>query len=314
MRAAVLREFGGPEALTVRDVDTPRPGPGEVLVRVRASSANPVDGIIRRGLANPNLALPAVIGSDVAGEVEQVGDGVTDVAVGDAVYYTSELASGGGAYAQYHVAAASIVAPKPTSLSFAEAAAIPLAGGTAWEAIVRRLGVRPGQTVLVHGGSGGVGTFAVQFARAAGASVLATAGADHQQLLRDLGATPIDYKSEDFVEVARTHTDGTGVDAVLDTVGGENVGRSCAATRDGGRIATILGPEGRLDDLYQRNQTLYGIFLSRERRRLTEMTPLFERGLVHPRIAKTMPLDDIVAIHERLDEGHNAGKLVIDVP
>ncbi|NKY85655.1 zinc-binding dehydrogenase [Nocardia veterana] len=314
MRAAVLREFGGPEALAVADIDIPRPGPGEVLVRVRASSANPVDGLIRRGVANPKLTLPAVIGSDVAGEVEQVGPGVTDVAVGDAVYYTSELVSGGGAYAQYHVAAAAIVAPKPSTLSYPEAAAIPLAGGTAWEAIVRRLNVLPGQTVLVHGGSGGVGSFAVQFARAAGASVLATAGPDHQQLLRDLGATPIDYKSEDFIQVARAHTDGAGVDAVLDTVGGENLAGSAAATRAGGRIATILAPDGRLDDLYQRNQTLYGIFLTRERRRLTEMTPLFDRGVVRPQIAEVMPLDDIVAIHRRLDEGHNAGKLVVDVP
>lgn len=314
MRAAVLREFGDPEELGVEEVEAPVPGPGEVLVRIRASSANPVDGLIRKGMANPALPLPTIIGSDVAGVVEQVGDGVTDVVAGDEVYYTSELATGGGAYAQYHVAAASIVAPKPPSLSFEEAAAIPLAGGTAWEAIVRRLEVRPGQTVLVHGGSGGVGSFAVQFAKAAGAAVLSTAGPDHQELLRELGATPVDYQSEDFVEVARAHTDGLGVDAVLDTVGGANIGGSSKATRDGGRIATILAPDGRLDDLYQRNQTLYGIFLTRERRRLTEMTPIFERGLAEPKIAATMPLDDIVNIHRRLDKSHNAGKLVIAVP
>ncbi|NKY52479.1 zinc-binding dehydrogenase [Nocardia vermiculata] len=314
MRAAVLREFGDPEELGIEEVEAPVPGPGEVLVRIRASSANPVDGLIRKGMANPALPLPTIIGSDVAGVVEQVGDGVTDVVAGDEVYYTSELATGGGAYAQYHVAAASIVAPKPPSLSFEEAAAIPLAGGTAWEAIVRRLEVRPGQTVLVHGGSGGVGSFAVQFAKAAGAAVLSTAGPDHQELLRELGATPVDYQSEDFVEVARAHTDGLGVDAVLDTVGGANIGGSSKATRDGGRIATILAPDGRLDDLYQRNQTLYGIFLTRERRRLTEMTPIFERGLAEPKIAATMPLDDIVNIHRRLDKSHNAGKLVIAVP
>ncbi|WP_227979162.1 zinc-binding dehydrogenase [Nocardia spumae] len=314
MRAAVLRTFGGPEALTVEEIETPAPAAGQVLVRVRASSANPVDGLIRRGVANPDLSLPAVLGSDVSGVVEQVGAGVTGFAEGDAVYYTSELATGGEAYAQYHVADASIVAPKPASLSFAEAAAIPLAGGTAWEAIVRRLAVRPGQTMLVHGGSGGVGSFAVQFARAAGATVLATAGTDHQQVLRDLGATAIDYKNEDFVRIARAHTDGAGVDAVLDTVGGHNVGHSSEATREGGRIATVLAPDGRLDDLYQRNQTLYGIFLTRERRRLTEMTPLFERGVVRPRIAKTMPLDDIVEIHRLLDDGHSAGKLVVELP
>ncbi|MGN2637907.1 zinc-binding dehydrogenase [Nocardia takedensis] len=314
MLAAVLKNFGGPEALTVEVVDPPEPGVGEVLVRVRASSANPVDALIREGAANPDLALPTVIGSDVAGVVEQVGEGVTAFAVGDEVYYTSELTDGWGAYAQYHVAAAAIVAPKPASLSFTEAAAIPLAGGTAWEAIVRRLAVRPGQTVLVHGGSGGVGSFAVQFAKAAGAAVLATAGADRGHMLEELGATPIDYESEDFVEVARDHTGGHGVDAVLDTVGADNVGRSLAATRDGGRVATVLAPEGQLDDLFRRNQSLHGIFLIRERARLTEMTPLFERGLVRPRIAQVTGLDKVADLHRRLDDGHNEGKLVLEIP
>lgn len=313
MKAAVLRQFGGPDHLSITDVEKPSPGPGEVLVRVHASSANPVDGLIRDGAAIPDLSLPAVLGSDVAGVVEAVGAGVADFDVGDHVYYTSELSDGGGAYAQYHVAAASIVAPKPPSLSFTDAAAVPLAGGTAWEAIVRRLAVRPGETVLVHGGSGGVGSFAIQFAVAAGARVLATAGTSNKELLSTLGATPIDYKHDDFVDVCRTETSGNGVDAVLDTVGGTNVARSLSATRDGGRVATVLAPEGQLDDLYQRNQTLYGIFLTRERRRLTQMTALFERGQVAPLIADVYPLDRIVEVHEKLDEGHNAGKLVIEV-
>ncbi|MDN5759022.1 MAG: zinc-binding dehydrogenase [Tomitella sp.] len=314
MKAAVLKDFGGPEALAVEEMEVPRPGPGEVLVRVRASSANPVDAMVREGVANPQLPLPAVLGSDVAGVIEAVGDGVTDFAGGEEVYYTSELADGGSASAQYHVAAASIVAPKPSSLSLAGAAAVPLAGGTAWEAIVRRLAVRPGQTVLVHGGSGGVGSFAIQFAKAAGAQVLATAGTDNQQLVRELGAMPIDYTSDDFVEVCREHTGGAGVDAVLDTVGGPNVARSLNAACDGGRVATVLAPDGQLDDLYQRNQTLYGIFLTRERRRLLDMTPLFDRGQVTPLVAQTFDLDRITEVHQRLDSGHNAGKLIVDIP
>ncbi|MEV0759033.1 zinc-binding dehydrogenase [Nocardia sp. NPDC050435] len=313
MRAASIKEFGGPDVLEVQEVRTPIAGPGEVLVRVHASSANPVDALVREGAANPRLPLPAVLGSDVAGVVAEIGPGVSDFAVGDEVFYTSELADGGAAYAEFHAASAAIVAPKPAALSFGEAAAIPLAGGTAWEAIVRRLAVRPGQVVLVHGGSGGVGSFAIQFARAAGASVLATAGADHAELVRELGATPIDYKSEDFVEVAREHTGGRGVDAVLDTVGGENVARSLSATRDGGRVATILAPDTALDSLYQRNQTLYGIFLTRERARLLEMTPVFERGLARPRIGKVLGLDQIAEAHRLLDAGHNGGKIVIDI-
>jgi NADPH2:quinone reductase len=260
MRAVVIKEFGDPEVLHVAEVDRPQPGAGEVMVAVRASSANPVDALIRKGLVNPDLPLPAVLGSDVAGTVEAVGEGVTDLAVGDDVYYTSELTDAGGAYAEYHVASASIVARKPRSLSFVEAAAVPLAGGTAWEAIVRRLAVRPGETVLIQGGSGGVGTFAIQFARAAGAQVLASAGPDNQDVLEQLGAIPIDYTSDDAVDVTRDHTGGVGADAVFDTVGGENLVQSLKAARNGGRVATVLAPKGELTDLYQRNQTLYGIF------------------------------------------------------
>jgi NADPH:quinone reductase-like Zn-dependent oxidoreductase len=313
MRAARIRQFGGPDAIIVEDIDIPRPGPGEVLVRVHASSVNPVDTMVRDGAVNPDLSLPAVLGSDVAGVVEDTGDGVADFAPGDEVYYVSDMSAGGGAWAQYHVAAAAIVAAKPVSLPFTEAAAIPLAGGTAWEAVVRRLDVRPGQTVLVHGGSGGVGSFAVQFAQAAGATVLATAGPGHQDLLRELGAVPIDYRADDFVEVARAHTDGDGVDAVLDTVGGQNVARSLAATRDGGAVACIRPPEGRLDDLYRRNQTLHGIYLTRERPRLTEMTPAFDRALARPVVAQVLPLEQIAEANRRLHQG-SGGKIVVEIP
>lgn len=314
MLAAIITEFGGPDVLTVAEVDTPRPGPGEVLVRVHASSTNPIDALIRQGAVRPDLPMPAVLGSDVAGVVEEVGPGVTEFAHGDEVFYTTQLADGGSAYAQYNVASAAIIAPKPSGLSFTEAASIPLAGGTAWEAIVRRLSVRPGQTVLVHGGSGGVGSFAIQFAVAAGATVFSTAGPDNQEVVRSLGATPIDYSSDDFVEVVLAGTAGAGADAVLDTVGGDNVRRSLTAARGGGQIATIVPPDGQLDALYQRNQTLHGIFLTRERARLTEMTPVFERGLARPSISSVMPLTDIGEAHRLLETGHSKGKTVIDIP
>ena len=312
-RAVVLSEFGGPEVLGLRDVERLAPGPGEVLVRVHASGTNPVEAKIRQGVAIPDLPLPAVLGGDVSGVVEEVGEGVSDLDVGDEVYYTPELTSRYGGYAELAVASAAIVAPKPRNLSHVEAAAIPLAGGTAWEAIVRRLAVRPGETVLVHAGAGGVGSFAVQFAVAAGARVLATAGPDNQGLLRELGATPVDYTSDDPVDVALDHTDGAGVDAVLDLVGGENVGASATATRPFGRLATVLAPAGELAPLYQRNQTLHGIMLTRERERLTEMTPLFERGKVRPVVADVLPLEEVRRAHERLDSGHGTGKTVLRV-
>ncbi|MFL6120046.1 zinc-dependent alcohol dehydrogenase family protein [Actinophytocola sp.] len=312
-RAVVIEEFGGPEVLNLSEVERPAPGPGQVLVRVMASGTNPVEAKIRQGKAIPDLPLPAVLGGDVSGVVEALGAGVTGLSPGDEVYYTPELNSRAGSYADYNVVAADIVAPKPRNLSHVEAAAIPLAGGTAWEAIVRRLAVRPGETVLVHAGAGGVGSFAVQFAVAAGARVLATAGTDHQQLLTDLGATAVDYRTQDVVDVALDHTNGAGVDAVLDLVGGENVVASATATRPFGRIATVLAPAGELTPLYHRNQQLHGIMLTRERRRLEEMTPLFERGQVRPVVTEVLPLEEVRKAHERLDSGHGTGKTVLDL-
>jgi NADPH2:quinone reductase len=312
-RAVVIDEFGGPDVLKLREVERPTPGPGELLVRVVASGTNPVEAKIRQGKAIPDLPLPAVLGGDVSGVVEAVGPGVDDFAVGDEVFYTPEMNSPAGGYADYNVVAAAIVAPKPRTLSHVEAAAIPLAGGTAWEAIVRRLRVHPGETVLIHAGAGGVGSFAVQFAVAAGALVLATAGPDNQDLLRDLGATPIDYHEEDVVDVALDHTNGTGVDAVLDLVGGDNVAKSTAATRPFGRVATVLPPAGDLTPLYQRNQQLHGILLTRERARLTEMTPVFERGQARPVLTEVLRLEDIRQAHERLDSGHGTGKTILDL-
>ncbi|HEX4723923.1 MAG TPA: zinc-binding dehydrogenase [Pseudonocardiaceae bacterium] len=311
-RAVLIERFGGPEVLDVREVEKPTPGPGEILVRVLASGTNPVEAKIRQGAAMPDLPLPAVLGGDVSGVVEELGAGVSDFVVGDEVFYTPEPGLA-GSYADYNVVAAAIVAPKPRALSHVEAAAVPLAGGTAWEAIVRRLAVRPGETVLVHAGAGGVGSFAVQFAVAAGAEVLATAGPDSQDVLRELGAVPIDYENDDPVQIALAHTGGAGVDAVLDLVGGENLVRSCAATRPFGRLATVLAPAGELTALYQRNQQLHGIMLTRERRRLVELSPLFERGRVRPLIAEVLPLEQVRQAHERLDSGHGKGKTVLDL-
>ncbi len=308
-----MDEFGGPDVLTLREVERPEPGPGEILVRVFASGTNPVEAKIRQGVAIPDLELPAVLGGDVSGVVAAVGPGVTDFAEGDEVFYTPEMASRLGSYAELNVVSAAIAAPKPRGLSHVEAAAIPLAGGTAWEAIVRRLAVRPGETVLVHAGAGGVGSFAVQFAVAAGARVLATAGPDNQDLLRDPGAVPIDYHGADPVEAAFEHTGGQGADAVLDLVGGENVAKSSAAARAFGRIATVLPPKGELRSLYQRNQQLHGILLTRERRRLEELTPLFERGQARPVVDQVLPLDRVRQAHERLDSGHGRGKTVLDL-
>jgi NADPH:quinone reductase len=196
MRAMITPQFGPPDLFEERDTERPQPGPGEVLVRVVAAGTNPVDAKFRSSGDAIGLEAPIILGSDVSGVVEEVGAGVTDLAPGDEVYYTPEVAGprSNGGYAEYHVVPADIVARKPASLSHEEAAAVPLAGGTAYEAIVRRLDVKVGETALVHGGAGGVGSFAVQIAKAAGARVLATAGPDNQETLASLGAdVTIDY-------------------------------------------------------------------------------------------------------------------------
>lgn len=315
MQAMVIPAFGGPDIFEERDVPKPEPGPGEVLVRVFASGTNPVDAKIRAAGSWAGVTPPAVLGADASGIIEAVGPGVATFAPGDEVYYTPEIfGNHAGTYAEYNVARADIVAPKPKNLSHEEAAAVPLAGGTAWEALVRRLDIRPGETVLIHGGAGGVGSFAVQIAKAAGAYVLATAGLDNQDFLRELGAdVAVDYRVQDVAEVALAETAGRGVDAVFDTAGGDNIASSLRAARPFGRLATILTPEGDFSDLYVRNQTLQGVFLTRERARLEEMTPLFERGQMRPIVAETLPLEQVGKAHERLDSGHGRGKIVLRV-
>ncbi|BCP66693.1 NADPH:quinone oxidoreductase [Thermus thermophilus] len=314
MRAVVLKGFGGLEMLEERDLPVPEPGPGEVLVRNLAVAVNPVDAKIRAAGRWAGVEPPFVLGYDAAGVVAKVGPGVKDLKEGDEVYYTPEIfGNPHGTYAEYTPVPAGIVAKKPKNLSFAEAAAIPLAGGTAWEAVVRRLAVRPGETVLVMGGAGGVGSFAVQFAKAAGAYVIATASAENLPVLKELGADlALDYRGPWPEEVLKA-TEGQGVDAALETAGESLVERVIPVVRPFGRIATILPPQGNLSGLYTKNQTLYGVFLTRERKRLLEMRPLFERGLARPLIAEVLPfsLENLRKAHARMDSGHGRGKIVL---
>jgi len=315
MRAIVLPRFGGPNLLELQEVEQPVPGPGEVLVRVMASGTNPVDAKLRANGSWANLTPPVILGYDAAGVIEALGPGVHDLAPGDEVWYTPEIFDNpAGTYAEYEVVPARLVAPKPKGLGFVEAAAVPLAGGTAWEAVIRRLALRPGETVLIHGGAGGVGSFAVQFARAAGARVLATASAGNLETLHALGADlVIDYRADDLAQTVLAATDGRGADAAFDIEGTDRVARCLPLLRPGGRVACILPPQGDLTLLYQKNIALHGVFLARERERLEEMRPLFERGQARPIIDEVLPLEQVRRAHERLDSGHGRGKIVLEV-
>lgn len=317
MEAVVLPDFGDVNVLQFRDVPLPEPGPGEIRVRVLASAVNPVEAKIRASGSWAGLPLPAILGYDAAGLVDLLGPGVTEFEPDDEVYFTPEvIGNPHGTHATYTVVKASIVARKPKRIGFDEAASIPLAGGTAYEAIVRRLNVKVGDTVLILGGAGGVGSFAVQIAKAAGARVLASAGPSNQDLLTQLGAdVAIDYTQRDPVEAALTDTDGVGVDATFDLVGGDVLLSAIPATRSFGRIATVLGPRGDLSPLYLKNQTLHGIFLTRERARLEALARLVDQGRLKPLVAEVRPfnLESIREGHRRLDSGHGLGKFVLDV-
>lgn len=312
MRAMVISEFGDTDVFEQRDVERPEPGPTEVLVRVHATSVNPVDTKIRAAGEWAGVEPPAVIGYDVSGVVEETGEAVTDFEAGDEVYYTPEIDGTGGSYAAYHAADESIVARKPSSLSHPEAAALPLAGGTAYDAIYARGDVSAGETVLIHG-AGGVGSHAVQMADAAGARVIAVASPETVEQTEDLGAVrAIDYEDEEFVGVIEREFDEP-VDVVFTTVGGETLAASMAVVRPHARLVTILEPEGDWGAAYQRNPTVHMLFLERQRRTLDGMRRLAERGQLEPVVDRVVPLDEVARAHELVEEGGLTGKIVLDV-
>jgi NADPH2:quinone reductase len=315
MRAMVLPEFGDKDLFELREVEKPKAGVNDVLVKIIASAVNPVDAKIRASGYWGKSSLPIILGYDAAGIIEEAGAGVTNFKVGDEVYYTPKLMDNPiGTYAEYNSVEASIISLKPKNLSFEEAAAIPLAGGTAWEAVIRRLKIMPGETILIHGAAGGVGTFAVQFAKAAGAKVIATASPENHGILKELGADIIiDYHKLDAAKTALEETGGKGVDAAFDIQGDDIVSRCLPGIRPFGRVASILPPKGDLTLLYRNNITLYGVFITRDSKRLEEMRSVFERGLAKPIIDKILPLEEVSKAHERMESHHGIGKIVLRI-
>lgn len=312
MKAMVITDFGGPEVFEERNVPEPVPGPTQVLVKVHATSVNPVDYKIRQAGSWAGIEPPAVIGYDVSGVVEAVGDAVGDLEVGDEVFYTPEIFVGQGSYAEYHVADASIVAPKPPSLSHAEAASLPLAGGIAWDSLVVAGGLKVGETVLIHG-MGGVGSLAVQIAKASGARVFAVCSDYMVDQAKDLAIDlAIDYKSEDFVDVVGGAIGGR-VDLVLDTVGGDGLERSIAVTKDFGMLVGIVGTAVDLRKAGPKNLIVQKLFLQRARYKLLALHTLVERGQLEPVMDSVMPLGEVADAHRRLEEGGVRGKIVLQV-
>ncbi|MYV64671.1 zinc-binding dehydrogenase [Streptomyces sp. SID2131] len=306
MRAVVVERWGGPENLVERDVERPEPGLNEVLVRVHAAGVNPVDWKTRASGALIGWGSVPAVGWDVSGTVEAVGPGVGHLRPGDGVFGMPLFPRQAGAYAEYVVAPARHLAPKPASLTHVEAAALPLAGLTAWQALVDAADVRPGERVLVHAAAGGVGHLAVQIAKARGAYVIGTASAAKHALVRELGADEVvDYREVRFEDVLRD------VDVVLDGIGGETAERSLKVLRPGGRLITLPGP----DDVPAAPDGVRAVWVLVEPDHLglRELAALVERGELRPVADTVLPLAEAAKAHAIGEEGRTTGKIVLTV-
>ncbi|UEB98104.1 zinc-dependent alcohol dehydrogenase family protein [Pseudomonas sp. HN2] len=318
MKAMILKSFGGPDSFELSDVPKPVPQAGQVLVRVHATSINPLDYQVRRGDYPDLVPLPAITGHDVSGVVEAVGPGVSAFAPGDEVWYTPQIFEGQGSYAEYHVAAESIIARKPSSLSHLEAASLSLVGGTVWEALTVRAVLRVGESILIHGGAGGVGHVAIQVAKAMGARVFTTVREANADFVRSLGAdVVIDYTQEDYVEAIMRETAGHGVDVVFDTIGGDTLSRSADVLAQLGRVVSIvdIAQPQNLVQAWGKNASYHFVFTRQNRGKLDELTALVERGQLRPHVGAVYSLADIPLAHARLESANNGliGKIAIAV-
>ncbi|MFJ3635514.1 zinc-binding dehydrogenase [Streptomyces sp. NPDC090112] len=303
-----LVRFGRADAaFAARELPRPSPGPGQLLVRVMATSVNPLDVQTRRGDYRGQVALPAVIGNDVSGVVVEAGSGADRYRPGDEVWYLAPVFAEQGTYAEFHVVDEALVAPKPVRLSHVEAAGLALVGVTAWEALAERAGVRAGERVLVHGGAGGVGSVAVQVAKALGAEVVTTARARDHEFVTRLGADAvIDFSAGDYVPQVRAMG---GVDVVLDTVGGDTLTRSPQVLTDRGRVVSIVDipqPQNLLA-AWGVNATYHFLFVSPGRAKLAALGRLVEEQLLRPVIGAVLPLADVAHAHALL-EGSSSGE------
>ncbi len=299
MHAVLIHETGGPDVLRYEEVERPVPGEGEVLIEVRAASVNPIDWKIRRGLRETQL--PAVLGNDVSGVVEL--SRMDGFAAGDEVL---GVASSGG-YAEFATVPAALIAKQPAGISHEQAAALPVSGLTAWQALFDSGGLGAGQTALVAGGAGGVGHLAVQFAKHAGARVIATGSSRNRDFVLGLGADEyIDYSSQDVGETA------SEVDVAFDTVGGETTESLVPTLREGGVLVTIANapPEQAAAARGARAELLV---MSSSSEQLEKIVGLVADGAVRVEIARTFPLSEASQAHVLSEAGHTRGKIVLEV-
>ena len=307
MKVARISQFGSLDVITVAETECPAPGPGQVLVRVKAAGVGPWDALVREGKIGIPLSLPVILGSDISGIVQSVGARVNAFRVGDEIYgVTNEQFTGG--YAEYAVAAAGMIARKPRSLSFVEAASAPVVAVTAWQMIFDCAQVSAGQTVLVQGAAGNVGAYAVQLATQAGARVIGTAAGRDANYVRGLGAEKvIDYSTDRFEDFV------SGVDVVIDTVGGEIRERSFGVLKRGGSLVTVVSPQPQ--EAKRPNDVRIAFFIVEvTTARLDRLTALFDSYALKPQVGSLLSLEGARMAHEMLAGApHDRGKIMLDV-
>jgi putative PIG3 family NAD(P)H quinone oxidoreductase len=321
MRAIEVRNPGPGYTLAIAEVATPQPGPGEVLIKIAAAGLNHADQAQAMGTYSPPGA-PATLGAECSGEIVELGAGVTDFAIGDTV---CALLSGGG-YAEYTAVSEKLVLPVPRGVDVVDAAALPEAHFTAWTNLMDAARLQPGESVLVHGGSSGIGSGAIQMLHARGHVVFATAGsAEKCAAIAALGCTAINYREQDFVEVVTGATGGRGVDVILDIVGGEYIQRNISAAAVWGRIVNIAyqsGMEATVNFapvLVKRLTLLATTLRSRSNEEkgvirdalLREVWPLIEAGKIKPVVDSVYPLAEAQAAHARLATSDHIGKILL---
>jgi NADPH2:quinone reductase len=315
MKAIAIREFGGRDKLERMDLPMPEVGKGEILVRVKGAGVNPVDWKIRQGWLKDLFPhrFPLIPGWDAAGIVERIGPGVTRFRVGDEIFaYCRKPVVQGGAYAEFIALTEEHMAFKPRNTTFHEAAGIPLAALTAYQALVDAARIKSGERVLIHAAAGGVGGFGVQIATDRGALVWGTAGRRNEEYVRNLGAERvIDYTREDFWKAVRSaYPDG--VDVVFDCVGGDVLKKSVEIVRKGGRLISIVDSidEGGLGGADIRFEF---VFVAPNSKELSELGQMVEEGRLRPCLEEVLPLEEAARAHELNESRHTRGKIVLAV-
>ncbi|MCC5668778.1 NADP-dependent oxidoreductase [Nostoc sp. CHAB 5784] len=307
MKAIVINAYGNEDVLNYVDVERPEPKADEILVKVHVAAVNPADWKIRDGMGERfGFKLPLILGGDIAGTIEAVGDGVEIFKKGDAVYGITVSSLSGG-YAEYAVAKTDAIAPKPESITFEAAAAIPIAALTAWQAIFDLANLSSGQRILITGASGGVGSMAVQLAKAKGAIVIGTASGKNEQFVRDLGADEfVDYTQQPFEEVVK------GVDVVFDTIGGDTSARAFQTLKKGGFLVSAPEPPSEEKARELGIQAAW-VYCQPSAQQLAEINRLIEEGKLKVHIETVLPLTEVKKAHQLSQSGRTRGKIVLQV-